>query len=101
VLESPGYRQDIAPRWADAARLRLRLRLRLRWVELEAGSAGVQDVAGLDGIALHEDFAVTQEVDQFNHAGSDRGDDDPVGAEEVAAGGYRVDSTAGAAAEFA
>jgi uncharacterized protein (DUF433 family) len=29
-----------------------------------------------DGIALHEDFAVTQAVDQFNPAGSDHGDDE-------------------------
>ena len=45
------------------------------------------DVSRLDGIALHEDFAVTQEV-VIHHAGSDHGDDDPVVADEAAAGGF-------------
>ena len=40
----------------------------------------------MDGSALHEDFAVTQEV-VIHHAGSDHGDDDPVVADEAAAGG--------------
>ena len=41
----------------------------------------------LDGIAMHEDFAVTQEV-VSHHAGSDRGDDDPVVADDAAARGF-------------
>jgi hypothetical protein len=43
-------------------------------------------MAGLDGIALHEDLAVTQEV-VIHHAGGDHGDDDPVVADDAAAGG--------------
>ena len=41
----------------------------------------------LDGIALHEDFAVTQEM-VIDHAGSDHGDDDPVVADDAAADGF-------------
>ena len=44
-------------------------------------------MARLDGIALHEDFTVTQEV-VIHHAGSDHGDDDPVVADDAAAGGF-------------
>ena len=44
-------------------------------------------MAGLDGIALHEDFAVTQEV-VIHHVRSDHGDDDPVLADDAAAGGF-------------
>lgn len=47
-LESPGYRQDIAPRWEAG--------------DSETASTGTRDVLRLDGVALHEDFAVTQEV---------------------------------------
>ncbi len=46
-----------------------------------------RDVSRLDGIALHEDFAVTQEV-VIHHVRSDHGDDDPVVADEAAAGGF-------------
>ena len=60
---------------------------RLRLAELEAASTGAQDVARLDGIALHEEFAVMQEV-VIHQAGSDHGDDDPVVADEAAAGGF-------------
>ena len=52
-LESPGYQQDIAPRWEASSRKSPR-----------------GNVSRLDGIALHEDFAVTQEV-VIHHAGSD------------------------------
>jgi hypothetical protein len=38
---------------------------RTQLAELEAPSTGAQGVKRLDGIALHEDFAVTQEVDQL------------------------------------
>ena len=56
------------------------------------GDGGLQgemagDVTGLDGIALHEDFAVTQEV-VIHHAGCDHGDNDPAAADEAAAGGF-------------
>ena len=47
----------------------------------------VGDVAGLDGIAFHDDFAVTQEV-VIDHVGSDHGDDDLVVANDAATGGF-------------
>ena len=49
-------------------------------------STGAQDVADLDSIASDEDFAMTKQVVIY-HAGSHHGDDDPVLADDAAAGG--------------
>ena len=54
----------------------------VRLAELEATSTGAQGVARLDGSALHEDFAVTQEV-VIHHVRSHHGDDDPVVADDA------------------
>ena len=47
----------------------------------------VGDLAGADGVAVHEHFAATQEF-VGHHAGSDDGDDDLVVADDAAPGGF-------------
>jgi len=47
----------------------------------------VGDVARFDGIALHDDFAVAEDV-RIHHPGSDHGDDDFVSADDAAPGGF-------------
>ena len=45
------------------------------------------DMARFDGIALHDDFAVAEDV-RIHHLGSDHGDDDLVAADDAAPGGF-------------
>ena len=47
----------------------------------------VGDVARFDGIALHDDFAVAEDV-RIHHLRSDHGDDDFVAADDAAPGGF-------------
>ena len=47
----------------------------------------VDDVAGFDDIALHDDFAVAEEV-RIHHPGSDHGDDDLVSVDDAAPSGF-------------
>ena len=47
----------------------------------------VADMARFDGIALHDDFTVAEDV-RIHHSGSDHGDDAPVAADDAAPGGF-------------
>ena len=47
----------------------------------------VGDMARFDGIALHDDFAVAEDV-RIHHRGSDHGDDHSVTADDAAPGGF-------------